>query len=161
MELRKTFLVSLLISFLLNLAVFGFLIRFKPVRPEKSSFITVSLEEIPSEQLLKTEKPSGKVSSHKSSCGKSSIRKDERSVFRNKSVESVRKVKLHKQAKRRIKHKRETEKVTPQESVEEIKRLNRQRALKPEEKAQNRPAVKKSFSSITEESLKPESFYKA
>ena len=161
MELRKTSLVSLLISFLLNLAVFGFLIRFKPVRPEKSSVITVSLEEIPSKQPLKTENSSGKVSSHKSSCGKSSIRKEKRSVFRNKSVESARRVKLHKQTKRRIKHKRETEKVTPQESVKETKRLNRQKALKPEEKNQNRPVVKKSFSGITEKSLKPESFYKA
>ncbi len=161
MELRKTSLVSLLISFLLNLAVFGFLIRFKPVRPEKSSVVTVSLEEIPSKQLLKTEKSSGKVGSHKSSCGKSSAYKEERSVFRKRSVESVRRVKLHKQTKRRIKHKRETEKVTPQESVKETKRLNRQRALKPEEKNQNRPAVRKNFSSKTEKSLKPESFYKA
>jgi len=161
MELRKTFLVSLLISFLLNLAVFGFLIRFKPVRPKKSSVITVSLEEIPSKQPLKTEKPSGKVSSHKSSCGKSSAYKEERSVFRKKTVENVKRVKSHKQTKRRIKHKRETEKVTPQESVKETKRLNRQKALKPEEKTQNRPAVRKSFSGITEKSLKPESFYKA
>jgi len=151
MELRKTFLISLLISFLLNLAVFGFLIRFRPVRPEKSLVVTVSLEEIPSKQPLKTENSSGKVSSHKSSCGKSSAYKEERSVFRKRSIE----------AKRRIKHKRETEKVIPQESVKETKRLNRQRTLKPEEKTQNRPAVRKSFSSKTEKSLKPESFYKA
>jgi len=151
MELRKTSLVSLLISFLLNFAVFGFLIRFKPVRPEKSSAVTVSLEEIPSKQPLKTEKSSEKVGSHKSSCGKSSAYKEKRSVFRKKSVET----------RRRIKHKRETKKVIPQEGVKETKRLNRQRALKPEEENKNRPAVRKSFSDNTEKGLKPKSFYKA
>jgi len=160
MELRKTFLISLLISFLLNLAVFGFLIRFKPVRPEKSSVITVSLEEIPSKQPLKTENSLGKIGSHKSSCGKSSAYKEERSVFRKRSVENARRVRLHRQTRRRIKHKRETEKVTPQESVKETKRLNRQKALKPEEKNQNRPAVRKSFLSKTEKGLKLKSFYK-
>ncbi len=161
MELRKTFLISLLISLFLNLAVFGFLIRFKLVRPEKSSVVTISLEESSPQQPLKTEKPLGKVGSHKSSCGKSSAYKEERAVFRKKSVESARRVRLHRQTRRRIKHKRETEKVTPQESVKETKRLNRQRALKPEEKNQNRPAVRKSSSDKTEESLKPESFYRA
>ncbi len=160
MELRKTSLVSLLISFLLNLAIFGFLIRFKPVRPEKSSAVTVSLEEIPSEQPLKTEKPSGNVSSHRSSCAKNRVHKEKRSVFRKKSLKNARSIRLHRKTNRKTKQVKRTKKVTPQENIKEIKRLNRQRVLKSEEKTQNRPAVRKSFSGKTEESLKPESLYK-
>ncbi len=161
MEFRKTFLISLLISFLLNLAVFGFLILFRPVRPEKSSVVSISFETASPQKPLKTGKSRKKIGSRKSLDGKNKVCSEKRVVVRKRAVKRMRNVRLHRQNKRKIESKRVSRKIVSQGVARNTKRLKQQKVLKAEERDQNRPIAGKSFSGKTAKSLKSESFYKS
>ena len=160
MELRRTFLISLLISLFLNLAVFGFLIHFKPLKPKKNSIINIFLEESPSQRLLETEKSRKKVGSYKNSDIRNKVCKEKRPVFRKKAVKSARNVGLHRQIKYKTKPDRENRKVVSQKTVRKTKSLKQQKVLKTKEENRNRPLVRENFLNKTESS-KLKGFYKA
>jgi len=127
---RRVFLVSLVLSFILNAVVFGYLFRFKPVKPEKARVIDLSFE------AVELKRSNLSKQTRKERAGKETAKKRKRSFQKNQKEKTPKRESIFTKVSHVKKSRKKTEKERSRkerkkpEKQKEVKRVKREKPKK-------------------------------